>query len=283
MLVSIDRKCVTRTSALVLVAISLSLGVAAQTAAQTLQFTTEADTVTGTVTKTIAGELPQSTTIAPIDPSTTQGSGSNSQTAPNASVTIYGVEVYNFTTISNSTDAANSSGSDDGDADAQTGATSLLGGLITWYSNDDPFACVADPNISNFVDCQSTEVTHALTINGVGLALGTYPGGAEFPVAGTINDSQCLLGTETFSGSLIAQESSYSNDTEPSYINLTGMHLVGDATCKTLDAVTLFVTHYDLSIAGPIMYWTDQGGHKIGLGLELEASLYSPNRHIDFN
>jgi hypothetical protein len=34
-------------------------------------------------------------------------------------------------------------------------------------------------------------------------------------------------------------------------IKLTGLHLVGDATCTSLSLVTLFTTHYDLAIAGP--------------------------------
>lgn len=86
----------------------------------------------------------------------------------------------------------------------------------------------------------------------VPIATATYPAGASFPVLGTIADPQCLAGTETFSGTLISQESQITGQgTKEVSVKLIGMRLLGDATCKTLFLIPLFVTHYDLAVAGP--------------------------------
>jgi len=106
--------------------------------------------------------------------------------------------------------------------------------------------------------------TQALIINGVTIAPGTFPAGVSFPVTGPINDPQCFFGAETFSGTLVAQETQFTGDgtTAPS-IKLTGLHLVGDATCSTQEtiALTLFRTHYDLAIGGTTLTQQEKSGN----------------------
>jgi len=220
----------------------LGAGTIAQ--AQTAQVSTEADAISGTVTKTALGIFPDTITIAAVDPAPSPSGSSNTQAA-SASQNILGVEVYNFSNIWDITN--------DTAADATTGDGSLLGGLVTWTSINNPMGCVPDGENASQIDCSSTEGFHALTINGVAVLTGTYPAGSSFPVNGTINDPQCLLGTETFSGTLTIQDSQITGQgTNTLSYNLTGLHLAGLATCRTLNLVPLYITSYDLKVAGAI-------------------------------
>jgi len=231
---------------------ALTLALTRDAAAQTDHFSSEADSVSGTVTKTLVGVLPSTVTIAAVDQSNTVDSGSNDDSAASASQNVFGVDVYNFTNVNDSTSDSDAPGTDGGTADAATSNGSLLNGLVTWTSNDDPLACRPDSSNPEQIDCTSVGTTQRLAIAGVAVPPATYPAGSSFPVAGALNDPTCLQGTETFSGTLVLQESQVTGlGTNHVAIKLTGLHLVGDATCKSLSLVTLFTTHYDLAVAGP--------------------------------
>lgn len=232
-----------------IVSVALSLGQNAS--AQTTQFSSEADAVSGTVTKTVLGLLPQTVTIAPVDQSNTATSGSNDVPAATAAQTILGVAVYNLGTVDDSTSASYTATLDGGVDSASTAAGSLLGGLVTWQSNFDPLSCSIDPTLEGQIDCSSVQTTYGLTIDGVAVPPGNYPSGASFPVTGDLTDAQCGLGTETFSGSLFTQESQVTGiGTAAVTIKQIGLHLVGNATCRTLNLIPLYITHYDIEVAG---------------------------------
>ena len=243
-------------AALYLFSASLGLGAAGHAMAQTAQFSSEADSIMGTVTKTdfLTGIM-QTTTINPVDQSTTNVSGSNNQSALSAEQTINGIMVYNLTGIDNSTDAAYTASTDDGDGNATLGTSDLLQGLVSLKSISTPLDCKTDSNVQGQIDCSSQQVISGLAINGIMVAPGTYPAGATFSVMGTIKDANCLLdgalGQETFSGTLILQPSSIMGDgTKQGKISLMGMNLSGTATCGVL-GIPLFQTAYNLNVAGP--------------------------------
>jgi hypothetical protein len=192
-------------------------------------------------------------TISPVDQSTTTGSGSNDNAANSASQYVFGVRVYNIANVNDSTSDSETVSLDEGVADASSGAVSLLNGLVTFASNDDPLTCTPDASDpTTAVDCTSTETTTGLTIAGTPVAAGTYPAGTSFNVQGRISDPECLAGTETFTGILTLQTSNFSGlGTDAASINLTGIELVGDAVCESLDLIPLFNTQYVLAIGGP--------------------------------
>lgn len=241
-------------AALYLFCASLDLGAAGHAMAQTAQFSSEADSIMGTVTKTdaITGIM-QTTTINPVDQSTTSVSGSNNQSALSAEQTINGIMVYNLTGIDNSTNDADTASTDDGNGNATLGTSNLLEGLVSLRSISTPLNCKTDSNVQGQIDCSSQQVISGLAINGIMVAPGTYPSGATFPVVGTIKDPNCLLGQETFSGMLRLQPSSIMGyGTTQGEINLTGINLSGTATCRLLgQALPEFQTSYNLNVAGP--------------------------------
>lgn len=69
--------------------------------------------------------------IAPVDQSTTSTSGSNDSSAPTASQTINGVQVYNLSSVDDSTSDSQTASADFGQGEAKTGAATVLTGLVT--------------------------------------------------------------------------------------------------------------------------------------------------------
>ena len=246
------RRTAPYTAILLMSIVSVAVGLSRSANAQTAQFSTEADAVSGTVTKSILGLIDETVTIAPVDQSSTVTSGDNNVHAASDSQTVLGVEVYNLGTVDDSTSASYTATLDDGVGTASTAAGSLLGGLVTWQSNIEPLNCTIDTTVAGQIDCSSIQTTYGLTINGVAVAPGTYPSGASFAVTGTLADAECGLGVETFSGSLITQEPQITGDgTDDVTLKIVGLHLLGEATCRTLGLIPLFSTSYDIALAGP--------------------------------
>lgn len=214
----------------------------------------QADAISATITKTLAGQTPITTTIAPVVLSSAgypydESKLNDDQSAGSASQTVYGVEVYNFLDVDDSTFGAN--GTNIATAEEKSGISSLLGGLVKWNSNENPATCSinADAEPSSF-SCGATETIQGLTVNNVAVPLASYPAGTSIPVNGTISDPQCSTGTENFSGYLILQESQYViPDGFTLTVRLTGMHLVGQATCTAPSLPPLFTTTYDIRVA----------------------------------
>lgn len=237
-------------AALYLFSVSIGLGATGHAMAQTAQFSSEADSISGSVMKTnLLTGITQTTTIEPVDQSTTSVSGSNNQSAPSAEQTIDGITVYKFSDINNSTDAAYTANTDDGDGNATLGTGNLLQGIVSWTSISTLLKCKTDSNVQGQIDCSSQQEISGLAINGIKVPPGTYPAGATFPVSGTINDPNCLLdgipGQETFSGELILQPSTITGyGTTQGNAHLTGVYLNGTATCSVrnlLDHLVVFV------------------------------------------
>ncbi|KVT76148.1 hypothetical protein WT25_24415 [Burkholderia territorii] len=221
-------------------------GVHAQ--AQTVAFSSGADAISGTVTKKVLSNCPvltSTTTIAPVDQSTTSTSGSDDTPEAKASQTIYGVEVYNLSGVDDSTSASNTAAAEFGKAEAKTTKASLLQGLVTWTANDDPLTCAYSSQKAN---CTSTQTTSGLAINGAMVPADTYPAGTSFDVAGTINDPQCL-GKSTFKGTLAAQSSTQQTTASGGSLEVTGLRLTGQATCIVAGLVPFSTTDYDLKVS----------------------------------
>ncbi|WP_155629554.1 hypothetical protein [Burkholderia territorii] len=218
--------------------------------AQTVNFDAGANAVSGTVKKCLLNVLPilcTTTTIAPVDQSTTNTSGANDMPVPNVSQTIYGVEIYNFSNVDDSTNASNTVSSDYARSTAKTDGGRLLQGLVKWTLTNwwsDFVSSIAGGGGN------STGTVNQLTINGERVPAGTYSAGSIFDVSGTITDRECLLGTEKFTGKLTALTSMRQANTSSSSLDLTGWRLTGQASCITAGLLTQFTTEYDLKVAG---------------------------------
>lgn len=217
-------------------------------------FTSSSHTISGTVKNCELDGSCRTTRIAPVaDSSTTafynKELATNEISLDNVYQAVYGVKVYDLSNVDNTTSTADCFGVN-GHADAHIGTGSLLEGLVTWTSNDNLFTCDYFDD-RGAVHCSSSQKISGLTINGVAVPVGNHRGGVSLPVSGTIKDTVCVSGTETFNGSLTLQESSiHGSGTGNLTVSLTGMHLTGQATCTTLGLVNLFTTQYDLRVSG---------------------------------
>jgi hypothetical protein len=225
-------------------------------------FTTTNNAMWGWVVKTTADSQQQSATITPLAPTTVDASGNEEANLTNATRSIFGVEAYNFTNVTDLTVNIPSGVQDSGQTTTNIGnGGSLLGGLITWNQNNVTLMCSVDAHIPLQINCGVTDYTEGLTINGVAVAPGYFPQGTSFPVAGPIDDSQCSSGSETFSGTLTPQELNIlGNETTRPTIVLTGLHLVGDATCSSSGTGILFSTHYDLTVGNHTLAQHEKSG-----------------------
>jgi len=233
-----------------------------------IDFYSEANTISGTIKHCGLNLTCITTRTPPVADSTAPFSfAKHRKSLDNVYQVVHGVTAYNISNADNSTFSVDCDNSY-GNADASTGAGSLLQGLVTWTSNDAPFNCVPNGDEAA-VNCESPQIINGLTINGVAVPSGNYPAGAAFPVSGSIKDSDCAFGTETFEGSLVLQEAALQgNPTDNPRLAHTGMHLTGQATCTALGSVKLFTTQYDLKIGGSSdkgrLFWSPQTYISVG-------------------
>jgi hypothetical protein len=214
-----------------------------------VRFSTTANSISGSAVKTTRATQERSdATVVPLALTKTVTLGFDQATLDSATRSIFGVDVYNFANVNNTTTDAPSGVRDAGETDTVLGAGSLLGELITWRANTSTMTCIVDAHIALQINCDVSGSTEGLTINGVAVGpAGNFPEGVAIPVTGPVSDSQCF-GAETFTGTLTPLEVRLLGDeTTRPVIVLTGLHLVGDATCRA-PAIDIFTTHYDLTI-----------------------------------
>jgi hypothetical protein len=244
--------------------------------AQIVTSSSESDALQGTVIKCVLNVSPAlctTTTIAPVAQSVTSTTGSNEDAVPSASQSINNVQVYNISNIDDTTSDSDTASNDSGTGEARTGQVSILQGLVTFTSSDTPLTCATNSSHPGEIDCNSAQTIQGAQINGVPIPLGTYPAGTSFPVSGPINDPDCLLGTETFTGNLVFQESAIQgNGTPQGMVNQTGWRLAGTATCTVAGLVRLFTTQYDLSGNGPGYQFYSPEGELFILDYDADAT-----------
>ena len=214
-------------------------------------FNANAEAITGEITNSPLGQPAVIRTLGADGTAVGFRWGTETSDAPEPSdsQTIFGVLIYNFQNLDAFAQSDYTPLVDDGIAETKTGEGSLLGGLVNWQSNDDRLTCQPAVSFPDRLQCASTETLAGLRINQVAVHAGKYPAGTSFPVTGSVNDTSCTTGQETFNGYLITQESQI---TGLGYawvmLHLTGMHLIGDATCSSAKGAA-FITHYDLAVA----------------------------------
>jgi hypothetical protein len=218
-----------------------------------IRFNAQAYTIYGLLTKKLEGTPLIYRTIGAFDTAFAGGylsTSSREVTNTGDSATLLEVPIYNLRNIDNFAQTDYTIALDDAIAETKTGPGSFLNGLVYWQSNDNRLSCKSDVAIPNRVDCTSTEIISGLLINRVAIHAGKYPAGTSFPVSGGINDPDCTVpGVETFSGYLILQESRITGlGTGGVTAGLTGLHLVGTATCVSTVAGRSFTTQYDMSV-----------------------------------
>ena len=205
----------------------------------------EADAISGIVTRLTLGLIEESITISPVDQSSSSHSGSQSQMLSNAQFSAFGVDIYKFYNIEDTTSAMSTASAGECDAEVHLGISSLLDGQVTFASLDDPLVCKQDAVNEHQVDCSAPEVIQDLKLANQLVPYGTVPAGTVFQIHGTINGG-CLL-RQTFDGTLtlneITQTTNANGDVK---LDVIGMHLRGTSVCLLFSWST-----YDLKIAGP--------------------------------
>jgi hypothetical protein len=249
-----------KTFATALVVATFGLGSAghAQSPAPVV-LTSEANSDAGTATQTYVGLLPAPPQPwGPDDQSETNTSGSNDEPTPSITESINGVTTYQSEDDDNSTDAG---GVDDqANASSSSGSGSALGGLITWSNYSVQETCLPDSNTPDQIDCTTYVTISDLLINGQPAATsGNFAPGTSIPVSGNITDTNCPLGTDSFSGNLVLDNSILNSGTEQGSDTEIAMQITGTATCYTLDLVPLYTTTYNEQIGGPEIAYKDAG------------------------
>ncbi|GGA52038.1 hypothetical protein [Dyella nitratireducens] len=237
-----------------LVVATFGPGSAAYAQTQSVQFSSEADSDSGTATQTLLGLLPTTQTWGPDDQSETTNSGSNSEPAPSVTENINGVTTYQSQDDDNSTDAG--SGADQANATSSSGSGSALGGLITWSNLSIQETCLPDGSIGDQIDCTVYESITNLDVNGKpATTAGSFAPGTSIPVSGNIPDTNCPLGTDSFSGNMVLDNSILDSGTEQGSDAEIAIQITGTATCYTADLVPLYTTGYNEQIGGPDIYY----------------------------
>ncbi|GGA13747.1 hypothetical protein [Dyella caseinilytica] len=240
----------TKTFAATLLAVAIGLASTGYAQAQSVQFSSEADSDSGTATQTLLGLLQSPQNWGPDDQSQTTTSGSNDQTAPSIDEDISGVDVFESEDADNSTDAGATG--DQADASSSSGSGSALGGLISWSNLSIQLSCLPDGSISDQIDCTTYESVTNLLINGQPAAkAGSFAAGTSIPVSGNIPDTNCPLGTDSFTGNVVLDNSILNSGGEQGSDNEIGMQITGTATCDTLGLVPLYTTAYNEQIGAP--------------------------------
>jgi hypothetical protein len=244
-----------------LVVAAFGLGSAGYAQTQSIQFSSEADSDTGTATQTLAGLLPsQPQTWGPDDQSETTTSGSNDEPASSVTESVNGVTTYQSEDDDNSTDAG--AGSDDqANASSSTGSGSALGGLVSWDNLSIQETCLPDSSVTDQIDCTTYESITNLEVNGQpAITAGSFAPGTSISVTGNIPDTNCPLGTDSFNGTLVLDNSILNNGTKQGSDIEIGLQIIGTATCETLGLVPIYTTNYNEQVGGPDIYYKSLSG-----------------------
>jgi hypothetical protein len=143
-------------------------------------------------------------------------------------------------------------------ASASTGSGSALG-IVTWDSISIQETCLPDGTVSDQIDCSTYESITNLYINGQpATAAGNFSSGASIPFSGNIPDTDCPLGTDSFSGNLVLDNSILNSGTEQGSDTEVGMEITGTATCYTADLIPIYTTNIDDQIAGPKVWYESE-------------------------
>ncbi|WP_155630700.1 hypothetical protein [Burkholderia territorii] len=217
-----------------------------------LNLEVSADSLSGTVKKCLLNVLPilcTTTTISPVYPFKATPKSPKPPYPPrpiSVSETIYGVEVYNLARTTNLAGMTYNYKITGVGKSKEQFNSSLLQNLVQWAGAIHEVSCEIYPNRGTV--CKPNAGAGGLTINRVAVPRGRYALGSEFPVEGTINDPQCLLGTETFKGTLKLLPNMAQTGSSSSSFDVPFLHLAGQASCKIAGLLNLFTTEYDLKI-----------------------------------
>lgn len=198
-------------------------------------------------TSALAGTVTCSNgTVTPIsvDPSTTTDSGSNESIAGATSLTACGQSIYQASSIDDKSHADDTAALDDasGETDAQN--VSILGGLVTFSSEQAPATCQTTDSAGDVVCGGDGHFSH-LAINGSAVAAGDYAPGSSFQIVNAQVVAPDCVGVSLFTGQLTMLDSqTANNDTASPESEGEWLHLTGQATCVGLPLGA--TTHYDL-------------------------------------
>jgi hypothetical protein len=221
------------------VVLSLPQNGAAQTGP--VSFTVTVSALEGTVTCNDGAITP----IGPADPAQAATTGNKTNTAPSASGSACGMQVFGIGSSTSEAKADDSTTLDDGVAIETINQMNLLNGVVTYDENSSEERCVTSPPHA-VTKCGSLTNLANISVAGKKLAVSSYAPGTEIhidhytlprPLPG------CTQGSD-FNGRLILGEFLHSTDAPTGVITLqwNALHLIGDAECSSPSTKT----HVDL-------------------------------------
>lgn len=221
--------------------ILLSSALAAPAMAQSagpVSFDVTESALAGTVT-CLGGSA---TTVAPVDASTTDVTGSNDSKAINLSATACGLPLYSFASADDDSSAQDTASQDDGDGGSSLSNVSLLGGLVTYQSKTETDAC---NDSGQAIACQSTTSIQNLNFAGQHIT-GTFTSATQFPaVSVMVKIPGYCTGAALFTGTLTLDDSLAQANGNTETITATPLALKGTLTCVGLPLTSMSVALLD--------------------------------------
>ena len=208
------------------------------------------DTFTETesaLTGTYACNGGATTSISPVDASTTDGSGGNQNNASNLSASACGLPLYSIGTASDATDATDTATSDDDDGSSNTQHVSLVGGVVTYDTKTETDACTVTDSAGD-VACSNTTTINNLRFAGK-LLTGTFTQAATFQAVDLqVQVPGACTGIALFSGTLtVASGLTQGQGTNHITQTETPVGLQGTLTCVGLPLTSMTVNMADQS------------------------------------
>jgi hypothetical protein len=202
------------------------------------------DVTSSALTGTVSCNGGAAVTIAPVDASTTDVTGSNDNKASNLSSTACGLPLYSIGYVDDSSSAQDTSSQDEGDGNSTEQNVSLLGGVVTYTAKTETGGCV---DVGQTVNCQDTTTISNLYFAGQHI-VGNFTQPRTFNATSlSVQVPGYCLGAALFTGSLTVAGSSASANGNAEAVSMAPLALEGTLTCVGLRLTSVKVALKDLA------------------------------------
>ena len=198
---------------------------------------------------TVACNGGPATSIAQVDASTNDVSGSNDDKASNLSATACSLPLYVIGTADDSSSAQDTSGQDDDTGNSTVNSVSLLGGLVTYAAKTEADGCA---DTGQALSCEDTTSIQNLVFAGRHIT-GQFTQATTFNAVNvTVQIPGYCTGVALFTGTLTVAASSTGVSGDVRTVDMDPLTLNGTLTCLGLPLASMQVNLQDGSRTGII-------------------------------